>query len=116
VHGDDKEVIGSIQFFYNEWLWRGFAEEYKGQIDFDPALLEVLYSDEEFGSLIDAVGTEYMIAAPEEQSILLKIPGEPDLDKIREMLQRAVELSKFFSSRVSNDTSAESFQEFTEDD
>ena len=111
---NSSNIIGSIQFFYNEWLWRGFAEEYRGQIDFEPGLLRILYSEQEFKSFVEAVGTEYMEAAPEERSIVLEIPGEPDLEKIQDTLQKAVELSRFFNSRVSDKTGAQSFQEFTE--
>jgi len=114
--GSGEKIIGSIQFFYNEWLWRGFAEEYKAQIDFETSLLEVLYSEEEFSSLVDATGTEYMVAVPEERAIVLEIPDEPDLEQVRETLQRSVEFSEFFHSRVSNETGPENFREFTEDD
>jgi len=115
VSDNNGDIIGSIQFFYNEWLWRGFADEYKGQIDFDSGLLEVLYSEEEFKSLVEAVGTEYMMAASEERSIILKIPGEPDLEDIQEMLHKFVELSGFFHSRISNEKGSESFRKFTDE-
>ena len=109
----DEKIIGSIQFFYNEWLWRGFAEEYRGQIDFESSLLEVLYSEEEFKSLVDAVGTEYMVGVPDERVVVLEIPGEHDLEEIKETLQRVIELSEFFHSRVSKETGPESFRKFT---
>lgn len=114
--GSGERIIGSIQFFYNEWLWRGFAEEYKGQIDFQTSLLEMLYSEQEFKSLVDTIGTEYMMAVLEERAIDLEIPGEPDIEVIKKTLQRFVELSEFFHSRVSNETGPESFRGFTEND
>lgn len=110
-----KTILGAIQFFYDDDLWRGTAEQYNGQIDFNPDVLNLLYSEDEFQSLIKAVGTEYMKPKPKQLAITLEIPRDSDLEVVEETLDIAIELSRFFNSRISEETGAESFHRFVDD-
>lgn len=110
-----KTILGAIQFFYDEDLWRGTAEQYNGRIDFDSDVLTLLYSEDEFQSLIEAVGTEYMKPKPRQLAITLEIPRDSDLEVVEETRDIAIELSRFFDSRISEETGAESFRRFADD-
>lgn len=111
---ESGDIIGTIQVGYDLLAWRGFLNEIQVKIEFNTDLVELLYSDSEFQSLTEELGTEIMEASPKDHSIYLKITDDSLDEGIEKALQRAVELAEFFDSRISDEKDAEAFQEFIE--
>jgi hypothetical protein len=110
---DKDEILATFTFLYSKKEWKGDAENYRAEIEINPELFEMIFSEEWFEEAMDFIITPFMVMRPEERSLELEIPAKGNItgsDTIPDMKYREVEINatinvvvdiaKYFRDRI----------------